>query len=231
MKKSVFLLVSFVAFSMAGCVSAEPRDTQYSSEINTESNISDVSGEAYNFQADITHDGIDEDIKVTTDNDGLVVTLAVYSGKDIVFEDELYVHAALGSQYYLVKYADKSYFMRYTPLVDHDMATCEYEVFRLTQSSEKVDLDTDQIEISLYNVKSMDQDAWSSFAQKENVYFKNATLLVSTSNGEIEFGDPDVPKEYEETFSWMLWSGQTDTNDVKQNLGLFIDGALDSYSE
>lgn len=188
------------------------------------------------FSADLTHDGQDDVIMVTEKDNGEDLPadylISVYSGGNLIFELENYLHMALGAWYGLVKYNNEDYLMRYTPLVDHDMAICKYEVFSLDSSGEKVELDSDQIEISLWDIATMDKSEWYAFAEKENGYFRDASLVVSTLYGELECGDTDSPKAYEEKFAWMVdimpgWNQKEAS--IDENLEQFISETISVY--
>ncbi len=189
----------------------------------------------YEFSADLTHDGADETVKVEVSNgkyDIPQVFILVFDGEKKIFEEEVYVHGALGSMYSLVERNEGAYLMRYAPLVDHDMITCEYEVFSLDGSGNKVEFDSGQMEHELWKLDSFNKEKWIAFAEKENEYFKNAFLLVSGLFGELECADTENPQTYEERFSWAVdimdgWDLREST--IEENLDTFIAKNIDAY--
>lgn len=137
------------------------------------------------WESDLNHDGASEIISVLTEKrkDDNSVILSVEQNGVTLLEQEVPCNYALGEQYYLVKQDGEDYLMRYKPLVDHDMASCDYEVFSISPSGEKEVLDEASIEVSLYDAAEINKDAWKTFAEKENIYFADASLVVSTLEG------------------------------------------------
>lgn len=259
-RRKQILLVPLMVFCLAGCSnktasdsmkpsetvpetettspSETAQDTQPASEeVSTENGYRVTGPTECEFFADLTHDGADDIIKVVVSKNELdipQVMLSVTDGENIIFSMEESCHPVAGSMYSLVERDGVAYLMRYYALVDHDMAECEYEVFSLNGSGEKVVLDSDRIEHDLYHIKSFDGNKWIAFAEKENEYFKDSFLLFNTLGFELECADTADLKTYEENFSWMVteglevWYSSRETT-MKENLDLFLVENIDAY--
>lgn len=106
--------------------------------------------------------------------------------------------------------------------MDHDMAFCEYEVFFLDEKAEVAVEAYGSIELSLFDAEEIDMSAWTAFAEMENVYFTDAVLMLSASEGELVCGDSEQPIQYTENFSWMIFSEEPSLI-MEQNLESFIE--------
>lgn len=254
-QKRVIILVSFMVFSFAGCGMKEASDTtsltetviqsetgQYvvlqpvteeSASMKKDSYLDTVPAE-YEISADLTHDGKDEMIKVSVKSETDDTRILVYDDGQKIFEQENPIHDVLGNWYGIVRQEDGAYLMRYAPLIDHDMITCRYEVFSLDDTGEKIGLDSGEIEEELWHLDTFNTDKWYAFAEEENRYFKNATLLVSTLNGQLEIRNKEIPQTYEENFVWTVSNNpnewKSNKNSMKDNLSNFLIKYKDEYS-
>lgn len=226
-KKGLLLAVLMMALSLVGCQNASNTDVNNTQEdVSTETqNQSETEHYEYEHKADLTHDGEDETIKVTveyaTADEIPTIKLQVSSADKQIYEEEFLLNYALGSESYLVSYEGKSYLMNYKPLVDHEMATVEFEVFSLDADGNKVAFDNGKMEASLLDVESIDIASWVAFAERENQYFENAYLLVSTCEGELEYSDSESEKTYTETFAWLLSDAKGES--AEDNLKAFVE--------
>ncbi len=210
-------------------------ETQTEPESETASGAEDAAGvENKDFYADVNHDGKDEKVVVTADSTDAsmptVVTVAVFSDDNELFKEEVPVTMALAYQCYMTEYDGKDYLLNYYPLVDHDMATCRFEVFSINGNGEKETIDSGNVEASLLSPEKLDKEAWLAFAEKENQYFEHAYLLVSTTDG-IVFGDSSEKKSYAETFAWINLGLQETFDTAEENLQFFMEQESDLDSE
>lgn len=183
------------------------------------------------FYADLNHDGLDESIQIIVDNraDFTTVEFTVYQGDTLLYEEEMENNAVLGYKVYLVRYENQDYLMRYRPLIDHDAASCGYEVFSLKEGEPEM-LDESEIEADLFHIDEMNSQDWLRFAEKENVYFSDSILIVSTQGGELVCGDPVESEGGTENFSWMLYRHEA-TESAEKNLEFFIEETREVYGE
>lgn len=217
MKKRGYLVtILLVICALSACANTKGSEQELkSTEPVTQENT---------WESDLNHDGESEIISVFTEKrkDDNSVILSVEQNGVTLLEQEVPCNYALGEQYYLVKQDGEDYLMRYKPLVDHDMASCDYEVFCISPSGEKEVLDEASIEVSLYDAAEINKDAWKTFAEKENIYFADASLVVSTLEGEYLSGNVNKPQGYVETFSWLL-SQHKEGLSLEENLNAFIE--------
>lgn len=225
--KNLLFIGILLGTLLVGCnssVTDNVNKTQTTEQISTQfDNVNETENNPiiYEYTADLTHDGNDEVVKVIIDltNELEVAKVQVYENDTIIYEDELYTNYALGSQYYLVSHNEKDYLMQYNPLIDHDIASVSYEIFSLNENGEKLVFDESYIEISLFNVADLNKESWIAFANKENSYFQNAFLLISTSEGIMDYSKTDSTIQYTEQFLWLL------NEDIKGN----IDDILETF--
>ena len=248
MRKGVFFLaVLMLCFVVNGCGIGNMEQNQSASSQRenldiTESETQNIIEESENttlqgkmqeeYLADLTHDQKKESVKLYIDATDSsmppVIKISVREEEKMIYEQEVYLHYAQGEQYYLVSYEGKDYLMRYKPLVDHDYATCEYEVFFLNKQGEKEVLDSQSIESSLYDVAELDKKAWIDFAEKENQYLKDAVLIVSTSEAELRYSTSEQKQTYVEKFLWLL-NEEEEYNSLEQVLDAFIKETQNTY--
>ena len=156
------------------------------------------------------------------------VDMTVTENDEELYENKAYINASLGEQYYLVSQDGNDYIMEYGPLVDHDAVAISYEVFSLDENGNKQTLDSDEIEVSLFEVSQMDKERWKVFAEKENVYFSNAILLFSGTDGKLVMGNEEETIQYNENFAWMVSSSEKGDS-ADENLDLFIQESKRDY--
>lgn len=188
----------------------------------------------FTYYADLTHDGVSESIRVSiTGGNGqedTQVKIRVYDEATltVLYETELLLHPNLGDSYYLSSYEGKDYLMRYKSGINHDTAYCEYEVFYLSETGEKIVYDVDEIEISLFHVEEIDVDAWKKLAEDKNQYFQSGFLLASTIADRLEYSTNVERITYIENFAWLLLE---DTESIERTLELFVEEVREMYSE
>ena len=89
-------------------------------------------------------------------------------------------------------------------------------------------MDSDEIDVSLFEVSQMDKERWKVFAEKENVYFSNAILLFSGTDGKLVMGNEEETIQYNENFAWMVSSSEKGDS-ADENLDLFIQESKRDY--
>ena len=101
----------------------------------------------------------------------------------------------------------------------------------LTACAEETQKETrKETQISVQKVSQMDKDCWKSFAEKENVYFSNAVLLFSGTDGKLVMGNEEETIRYKENFAWMVSSSEKG-NSADKNLDLFIQETKRDYPQ
>ena len=200
------------------------KETQVSVKKETEHNSKSTKA---SFSTDLNHDGKQENLMIQAKSTN-EVDLTVTENDEVLYEDKAYINKSLGEQYYLVSQDGNDYIMKYGPLVDHDAATISYEVFSLDENGNKQTLDSDEIEVSLFEVSQMDKERWKAFAEKENVYFSNAILLFSGTDGKLVMGNEEETFQYNENFAWMVSSSEKGDS-ADENLDLFIQESKRDY--
>lgn len=200
------------------------KETQVSVKKETEHNSKSTKA---SFSTDLNHDGKQENLMIQAKSTN-EVDLTVTENDEVLYEDKAYINKSLGEQYYLVSQDGNDYIMKYGPLVDHDAATISYEVFSLDENGNKQTLDSDEIEVSLFEVSQMDKERWKVFAEKENVYFSNAILLFSGTDGKLVMGNEEETIQYNENFAWMVSSSEKGDS-ADENLDLFIQESKRDY--
>lgn len=248
MKKGILLLVATMLCCMVtGCNMGKEEQTQTLNSMEESGDIAESTTENYieeseqilikeaieqEFEADLTHDQNKEIVRLEIEPTDMPmlpsIKISVWNGENMIYEKEVYLHYTHGEQLYLVSYEGKDYLMRYRPFVGHNHATCEYEIFSLNQQGEKEVLDSKNIEIYLFDVEKIDKNAWIDFAEKENQYFKNAFLIVGTSNAELKYSTPEKKEMYTENYHWLI-NGTKENESLEQNLDKFILETKENY--
>lgn len=252
-RKTIIFITTIMLLTMTGCgnTSGETESNQTSAEMESalsqsqesqpEESQADVNTtpkadsvpkvESKEFSADVNHDGKEDKIILTVDGTDTtmptLVTVKVLSDEAEIYQDEIPVTYALAYQYYLTEWEGQDYMLCYYPLVDHDMATCRFEVFSLNEAGKKEILDSGEIGASLVTPAELDKSEWLAFAEKENKYFENAYLLADTTDFKIESGDPEQKQGYNETFSWINVGQDVSYDTAEENLQHFMEQESD----
>ena len=184
--------------------------------------------EDLSFSADLNRNGIEETIMIQGVKQGGEGMLSVVENDEVLYSESIPANYALGCQFYLVSREGADSIMRYFPLIDHDLASCQYEVLYLGENAEKIVEASDEISVSLFETGTMDTTQWEAFAEQENDFFSDAFLLVSTSEGELKGGSAETPIRYTETYAWMV--REHDAGTLTDNLDSFIEEMKD-YGE
>lgn len=240
MKKRIVLLLVCLLIVFTACNNVEMPKEEPDESINTEVESTDIQSGIYeeqidvlyDYEYDLTRDGEKDVIRVMIDSDATSnfdIGLFVFSNNSSIFQTELDVHVSLGTQFYLVIYEGKHYLMQYDYSVHMDRAECWYEVFSLSSSGEKVVLDENKVEISLFEVEKLDKHRWIEFAESVNRYFDSAFLLISTEEGEVIYSEPHNKVEYQENFEWLLAGEKDEAYTIEDTLNQFINDTKKVY--
>lgn len=224
---TIFIVATLIV--LVGCGAFNFKASK-ESELNKRTDIqSEI--QTYEYSVDITHDGIQEIVSVSledTDEEQKQVNVKVYDETlNLLYEDKLLVHPNLGGSYYLLSYNGEDYFLYYKPSINHDTVSCLYEVFYLNEAGEKIIYDSNEIEMSLFDVQGLDKDAWKLFAEEENKYFENAFLLARTYDGVLEYSTDISKITYLEKFSWLMKDGED--FDIDTTLEKFVQEIQQTY--
>ncbi len=229
-----YLTTVSVVLMLTTCLTACAEETQKETRKETQISVQkdtehDSKSTKASFAADLNHDGKQETLMIQAKSVN-EVDMTVTENDEVLYENKAYINASLGEQYYLVSQDGNDYIMEYGPLVDHDAVAISYEVFSLDENGNKQTLDSDEIEVSLFDVSQMDKDCWKSFAEKENVYFSNAVLLFSGTDGKLVMGNEEETIRYKENFAWMVSSSEKGDS-ADKNLDLFIQETKRDYPQ
>lgn len=186
----------------------------------------------FTHYADLTHDGIDEEIKVCvldeSGHENMKARIQVCNKSSVLlYETETLLHPNLCEEYYLSSYNGKDYLMRYKTDVNHETIIWQYEVFYFSETGEKILYDENDIQVSLYHIDEIDIEAWKKLAEKTNAYFQNAYLLAgATSYGTLEYSTNLKNHCYLEQFTWLIME---DTETVPKGLEYYLEGLRNIY--
>ena len=181
------------------------------------------------YQIDINEDGSQEKITLLSGEEENTYTLQVENEDGVFYDQKLYVHESLGSMLLIVDIDGKSYLMNYYPMVDHDVASCSYEIFNFDKDGTKQKYTSNSIEISLFDVKDMDTDKWNEFAEEENRFLENAILVFDGTEGNLTYSTSEKVISYKENFDWLSVEDNKDADSI-DNLNKFV-SEYESYSE
>lgn len=142
------------------------------------------------WKFDITHDGVEDTIKVSTDlanyQSLAEPRFAVYSGKtdQKIWEKDISTSHTGFDGFYLYNDGDKDYLLEWTPYMSQGMATYTYKIFTLSENGEENIVETDDIGFSVDESEKdeSDKSQLSTFIDKVNQYLNKSFVLVDTND-------------------------------------------------
>lgn len=179
------------------------------------------------FQADLTHDGQADVIRVIGDvsEEGTPkYTLSVYSGGVRIYTMEQTQNNAF---YYLVNVEGQDCLMYYS--FDTEKAYMSYQ-YTLGYLLGGTLARKDEAQMMTYHalVKDLDKTKWAEFAQKVNGYFASGYLLMGIENQKLVYSTQDNRMTYEENFRWMVEDDIGTAMTWEELLDLYAQSTMDN---
>lgn len=179
MKKllSISLCLCMLSGLMCAC-SEQPEELEESEESNEYQ---------VHYYADITHDGIDDDIcidceKIINDSQDTASIKVVTDNDNCIWNAELGLPHAGWAEYYLVKIDSDYYLFLYMPEESQGMYADYYKLFYVSAEGTETIVE----EMSVFNVdESMLAEMREKYFNNANEYIDNGKLLISTWEGEL----------------------------------------------
>lgn len=246
MKKAKIISVLLCITMMTGIITAcqseekkkepEVKSTENESE-STENEPEDPGTEAecvYQTQADLTHDGEDETLKVmvypksTQYPDGLYEINVYSAGEELLWSGQQENTSVETGAYYLVKQEGESYLLYYRADIVTSMGDYAYRLFYLKEDGSETESDADELSFTATNEDgvniSFSREELTAFAEKVNGYFADAYLLLDTAVFPVHYSTQEEPVIYEENYQLLMKSeGLSDTGDMEQNVEAFYE--------
>lgn len=149
------------------------------------------------FQADLTHDGQEEQIEITYDYKSMVYRLEVIQpmGMTVLWEGEASSWRGGANGFYLYERDGKTYLMRWVPRSEQGTYCYEYEIFSLSETGEKQMLAENSFRYEVLTQEQMlevDVDGMLAFENEVNALLADAALLVAVGDN-VALGDPEQP--------------------------------------
>lgn len=147
--------------------------------------------ELVTWNADLTHDGVDETITLTHQEELGLYTLTVTNatGESIWTGEASTMHVGEAG-FYLYQRDGKNYLMQWNPYGSTGSFYYHYEVFSLTEEGEEVPLASNTMEFVVMNEQTLlqlDIGALRAFEQEVNALLKDTIILISTYGGEPQY--------------------------------------------
>lgn len=179
MRKSLYLTISILIFtlSFAACNTVE---------VNENVTIKLRNG-YFLCEADITHDGTTDEIKVDyqkmlKDSQSLA-KITVSNDSGVIWQDEVGIPHSSWGGYYLISEENDTYLMFYLPEESQGQIAYMFQLFYLDENGVMQIVDEAQ-------VNSWESDDWekklTEFEQKVSLYLDKGELLISTNNCETQ---------------------------------------------
>ena len=178
------------------------------------------------YQADLTHDGALETIKVynVISEWKKEVYLGVYRGQEEIYREQIYPCVSHLNRFYLVTYEGKEYLMRYHGCTANKDVDCRYEIFSLDGTGKTTTLDSLVLNVGKYEISTLNEDAWIELANKANKYLANGYLLVDIQGNEAVYSTQDNKVLYMENYAWMLDKNTSVPESIEETIRLYVSG-------
>lgn len=205
MKKKIFIIIcAFCVWVVGGC-----GDKSISSKTETQENISGLEDEAVNgeinlksedlkksdgeiywWHADLTNDGIDEEIFVNTFylfnmSYASINTIEIYSGqsRELIWSEVISpVHM---KQMGVNLYSDETgkYLLIWEPVMYQGQAVYRYRLVSLSETGEEIQKKSNEVKFDVFKQEEHDIENIMAFADEVNSYMKKSFILVDTNGG------------------------------------------------
>ncbi len=173
-------------------------------------------GAYYLEPMDLTHDGIDEYIKI--DVEGIQADsqkqayLKVLDAKgNVLWQTELGLARAGWNSFFKVYTKEGVCLLQYLPVVMQERGEYSYRLFYLKDDASEVEVASDTVAFSIYpnNVEvdgevAIPREDMLTFAEEINGYLDGASMLISTVNGTLMYQTPAKTYNYRETYQTAL---------------------------
>lgn len=138
-------------------------------------------------EADITHDGTTDEIKVDyqkmlKDSQSLA-KITVSNDSGVIWQDEVGIPHSSWGGYYLISEENDTYLMFYLPEESQGQIADTYQVFYLDENG-KV-LIADEAQVNSWESADLENEL-TVFEQNVKRYLEKGELLIGTNNGEVK---------------------------------------------
>lgn len=155
-------------------------------------------GEFYTVKADVTGDGIEDEIKIniskeviepsTEEEENVVEVISGATGKVVYtmgnMNDINLVHMGYNSLY-LYHGEDKDYLLNWKPTMYQGMACYQYEIFTVNESEKKDVVEKEEFSFDLNHMKKSQIKGYKDFIEKINNRLENSVVLISTLDAKL----------------------------------------------
>lgn len=155
-------------------------------------------GEFYMVKADVTGDGIEDEIKIniskeviepsTEEEENVVEVISGATGKVVYtmgnMNDINLVHMGYNSLY-LYHGEDKDYLLNWKPTMYQGMACYQYEIFTVNESEKKDVVEKEEFSFDLNHMKKSQIKGYKDFIEKINNRLENSAVLISTLDSKL----------------------------------------------
>ena len=200
MKKIYAVFLVLVSFCLCACsekfdtsnesdISEENvvTDTESGDESDDEENDSNILSHQVHYYADITHDGVDDDICI--DYEKIINDSQAPASINVVANDKCIWNAELGlphagwGEYYLVMTDNEYYLLLNMPEESQGIYADYYKLFYISAEGTEIIVD----EMSVFDVdESKQTETIEEYYNNVNKYIENGQLLISTWEGELK---------------------------------------------
>ena len=182
----------------------------------TEKTTKIYTGAYYLEPMDITHDGIDEYIKIDVeaiqaDNQKQAYLKVLDAKGNVLWQTELGLARAGWNSYFKVWTKEGVCLLQYLPVVMQERGEYSYRLFYLKNDGSEVEVAADSVYFSIYpnNVdvngeKAIPREDLLTFAEGVNEYLDGASMLISTVDGIIRYQTPAKTYNYWENYQTAL---------------------------
>lgn len=179
MKKCFYLIMTAVllAVALVGCNTVE---------VNENVTIKCRTG-YFLCEADVTHDGTRDQIKVDYKNmledSQSLAKIAVSNASGVIWQSEVGIPHSAWGEYYLISDGKDVYLMFYLPEESQGQIAYTYQVFYLDENG-KV-LIADEAQVNSWESADLENEL-TVFEQNVKRYLEKGELLIGTNNGEVK---------------------------------------------
>lgn len=217
MKKKIFIIVcAFCVLIVGGCadknVSSKKETEENSSSLEDETVNGEINlkiedfkkcdGEIYWWHADLTHDGIDEEIFVNTFNIfnmsyASINTIEIYSGesRELIWSEVISpVHM---ERLQVNLYSDETgeYLLIWDPAMYQGNAVYRYRLVSLSETGEEIQKKSNEVCFIVHKMKEGDIENIMTLADEVNSYMKKSFVLVDTNDGKQKYSTHETKIE------------------------------------
>lgn len=149
------------------------------------------------WNADLTHDGVEDTITLTWREDWQTYCLTVENAAgEKLWQGEAGLTHAAWDGFYLYERDGKHYLMRWLPAGSTGVFSYGYDIFSLTETGEQVRLTSGAFFYDLNSVEgtlSLEVERLEAFEREVNALLGDAIVLITTDEGTPCYSTEDVP--------------------------------------